>query len=107
MQINPLETNRSPQVLTAMQARKQFGDILNRAAYQGRSVIIERAGKALIAILPIDNYQKLVEQDKLNRQAILQTMETLQKQFTDMSEVEQDRLIDETIAEVRREARSK
>lgn len=88
-----------------MQARKQFGEIMSRAAYQGKSVIIERAGKPIVAILPIDNYQKFIEQDTLNRKSILATMEAMQDKFADITEAEQDAIVNETVAEVRAELR--
>jgi hypothetical protein len=40
--------------LNAVEARKQFGDILNRAYYAGETFIIERAGQPMRAIYLFD-----------------------------------------------------
>lgn len=39
--------------ITAMEARKRFGEILNSAFYRGISTIIERKGKPVAKIVPI------------------------------------------------------
>ena len=40
--------------LSAMEARKRFGDIMNRVALRGERYTIARAGKPLARIVPID-----------------------------------------------------
>ncbi|MDP1722316.1 MAG: hypothetical protein Q8L37_03835 [Candidatus Gottesmanbacteria bacterium] len=39
--------------VTAMEARKRFGELLNSAFYHGVSTIIERKGKAIAKVVPI------------------------------------------------------
>ncbi len=39
--------------ISAMYARKNFGQILNQAALQNKRFVIERAGKPMAAIVPI------------------------------------------------------
>lgn len=38
-------------VVSAQQARRQFGEIMNMVYYQGESVIVERAGKPMVRIV--------------------------------------------------------
>ena len=40
-------------VISAMEARKRFGEIMNRVALRGESYIIERSGKALVRVTPV------------------------------------------------------
>jgi prevent-host-death family protein len=39
--------------ISAMEARKRFGEIMNRVALGGESFTIARAGKPLVRIVPI------------------------------------------------------
>jgi prevent-host-death family protein len=45
--------------LTASEARQNFSDILNRAAFGRERVIIHRGKKAVAAIIPIEDYNFL------------------------------------------------
>lgn len=40
-------------IVSAMEARKRFGEILNSALYRGISTVIERKGKPIAKIVPI------------------------------------------------------
>ncbi|MBC7890731.1 MAG: type II toxin-antitoxin system Phd/YefM family antitoxin [Sphingobacteriaceae bacterium] len=49
-------------IVTAQDARKQFSDILNTAAFQKEAVIITRQGKKLAAVISFEEleyYKKL------------------------------------------------
>jgi prevent-host-death family protein len=39
--------------ISAMEARKRFGEIMNRVALRGESFTIARAGKPLVRIVPV------------------------------------------------------
>lgn len=39
--------------VTAMEARKRFGEILNSAFYRGISTVIERKGKPIAKVVPV------------------------------------------------------
>ena len=41
--------------ISAVEARKQFGQVLNRAYYGGESFIIRRAGKVMVRITPVSD----------------------------------------------------
>jgi prevent-host-death family protein len=45
--------------LTASEARQNFSDVLNRAAFGRERVIIHRGKKAVAAIIPIEDYNFL------------------------------------------------
>ena len=44
--------------LSAIEARKQFGQMLNRAYYGGESFLIRRAGKVMVRITPVRNEEE-------------------------------------------------
>ena len=45
--------------LTASEARQNFSDILNRAAYGGERVIVHRGKKPVAAVVPIEDFEIL------------------------------------------------
>ena len=44
----------SMKTISAMEARKSFGEIMNRVALRGDTYTVARAGKRLVRIVPID-----------------------------------------------------
>jgi prevent-host-death family protein len=47
--------------LTASEARQNFSDILNRAAYGRERVVVHRGKKPVAAIMPIEDFEFLEE----------------------------------------------
>lgn len=47
--------------LSTAEARDQFSDVINRAAYGKERVVLTRRGKALVAIVPIEDVDLLRE----------------------------------------------
>ena len=45
--------------LTASQARQNFSDILNRAAFGRERVLVHRGRKPVAAIMPVEDYEFL------------------------------------------------
>lgn len=45
--------------LSTVEARSQFADLINRVAYGKERVILTRRGKALVAVVPIEQIQIL------------------------------------------------
>ena len=44
---------------TAVQAREQFADLVNRSAYRGERITLTRHGKGIAAVVPIEDLQLL------------------------------------------------
>ncbi len=44
----------------AREARNNFSDLLGRVGYGGEVVIVERSGKPLAVVMPVDVYERLV-----------------------------------------------
>lgn len=55
---------------TALKARKNLGELLNKALYRGDSFIIERAGKEVAALVPLEEFRILLELRKQNFSAL-------------------------------------
>jgi prevent-host-death family protein len=51
--------------LTVEQARRSFGDLINRASLQGKRFLLTRRGKRLVAIVSIEDLHKLEQADRL------------------------------------------
>jgi prevent-host-death family protein len=45
--------------ISAVKVRQNLGQIMNEVALRGDDYIIERAGKPLVAIIPMEKYRKL------------------------------------------------
>jgi prevent-host-death family protein len=45
--------------MTTSEAREQFSEIINRAAYGKERVVLSRRGKALVAVVPIEDVRLL------------------------------------------------
>jgi prevent-host-death family protein len=48
----------------AREARNKFADLLGRVGYGGEVVIVERSGKPMAVIIPVDMYEALVGQQR-------------------------------------------
>jgi prevent-host-death family protein len=56
--------------LTASKARQTFSEILNRVAYRGERILIERNGKDVAAIVPVEDLvrlESLLEEERKQR----------------------------------------
>lgn len=45
--------------ITAMDARKNFGELLNEVKYRHDSVLIKKAGKPIAALIDVDLFEKI------------------------------------------------
>ena len=48
--------------ITAMEARKNFGELLNEVKYGKSSILIKRAGKPIAAVIDITLFEKIRDQ---------------------------------------------
>jgi prevent-host-death family protein len=74
--------------VTTADARNQFSDVLNRAAYGQEHVILTRRGKAIAAIIPIEHLhllEKLVEEveDRMDLEEALRVLGDEAAEFVD------------------------
>lgn len=78
----------------AMKARQNLGQVMNEVALRGDDYIVERAGKPLVAIIPIEKYQRL-ERDWA---AFWQEVKNFQEGVKDADPAELDAAIAEAVA---------
>ena len=73
----------------AREARAQFADLLGRVYYRGDTVIVERSGKPMVAVIPIELYEQLVAE----REARFAVLDRIRENLPDIAE-------DEVLADV-------
>lgn len=47
--------------LTTTKARDAFSDIINRVSYRGERIVLERHGKDVVAMVPIEDFRLIEE----------------------------------------------
>ncbi len=83
--------------ISAMKARQNLGQVMNEAALRGDDFIVERAGKAIVAIVSMDNYEIL----QRNREEALGAVEKVRSKMKDADPAKTEALIDEAVSAVR------
>ncbi|MCP4668458.1 MAG: type II toxin-antitoxin system Phd/YefM family antitoxin [Deltaproteobacteria bacterium] len=84
--------------VSAMKARKNLGQLMNEVALRGDDYIIERSGKALVAIISIEKYQALQK----DRELALQALGAIGKKMGN----EDSQMVEQTIIQAVKEARA-
>jgi prevent-host-death family protein len=79
------------------EARNNFADLIGRVHYRRETVIVERAGKQMVAMIPIELYEQLIAE----REARFQIIDRIQQRLPDVPEEEASQDITEAIAAVR------
>ena len=85
--------------VSTMEVRKRLGDILNRVALRHDQFIIERNGRPMAAIVPVEKLEQL---DRAARTHLLQV---LKSQTVAVSQKDADRIADEAKHASRRRKR--
>ncbi len=83
--------------ISASEARKRFSKLLKRARSGGAVTIIERSGKPMAAMVPIELYEQLVAE----REARFEVLERIRSRAPDRSPDEVERDLTEAIAAIR------
>ena len=52
------------------EARTNFSDLMDSVHYGGQAVIIERSGKPMAAVIPIEVYQQLIQERETRFQVL-------------------------------------
>lgn len=94
----------TPTNISALQARKRLGEIIDKAIYQDKSFVVERAGKPAVAIIPMSRYERMVKQETEDRETFFGMTGELRERFSGLSEYEIENLVTEAVAEVRAES---
>ena len=89
--------------ISAVEARKRLGEILESVYYRGDEVVIERAGKPMAVVIPSSRYEVL-ERDRERFMELIQ-MNWEKNKGIPSEEIERD--IELAIREVRAQSRAK
>jgi prevent-host-death family protein len=54
----------------AREARSKFADLLGNVHYGGQVVIVERSGKPMVAVIPVEMYQQVIAERKVRFQVL-------------------------------------
>jgi len=75
-------------VIGAREARRRFADLLGRVGYGGEVAIVERSGKPMVVLIPVEVYEQFVAE----REARFQVLDSIRSRLPDIpgEEVEED-----------------
>jgi prevent-host-death family protein len=85
-------------VIGAREARQRFADLLGRVGYGGEVAIIERSGKPMVALIPIEVYELLVAE----REARFQVLERIRSKLPNIPEEEVEKDVQRAIDALRK-----
>ena len=86
----------------AHEARNRFADLIGQVHYGGQSVIIERSGKPMAALVSISVFERLTSE----RESHFEALERLLHKIPEYAEEEVEHDIAEAIAAVRAETQT-
>jgi prevent-host-death family protein len=75
--------------ISTLEVRQRLGDILNRVALRNDQFIIERKGKPLAAVVPVERLEQM------QRAARMHLLQVLERQERRLSQEQADRMADE------------
>jgi hypothetical protein len=87
--------------LSAVEARKQFGEVLDGVHYRGDEVVIERAGKVMAVVIPEWLYRNI----ERSRDELMRLIEMNWEYNKDVPPEEIEEAIAEAVREVRAQER--
>jgi prevent-host-death family protein len=87
--------------LSAVEARKRLGEILEGVYYRGDEVIIERAGRPMAVVIPTERYEAM----ERSRERLFQLIEKAQEKNKDVPYETIEQEVAEAVWEVRQRAR--
>jgi len=74
--------------VSAREARNRFADIMGSIRYGGEEVIVERSGRPMAALIPVDTYERLVAERRTRFEVLDQIRSNLPD--TAPKEIEKD-----------------
>lgn len=83
----------------ARDARNTFSDLIGKVHYSGETVIVERSGKPMVAMIPVDLFEQLVAE----REARFQILDQIHQRIPDIAEDEVQQDVMEALTAVRQQ----
>jgi prevent-host-death family protein len=98
------DRNRPTETVSERTARDEFPALLDRVVDGDTRVIVERDGRALVAIIPAEDLERLRRAEE-QRERDFAILDEIGEAFKDVAPVDLEREIAQAIAEVRAENR--
>ncbi len=92
--------------VSAVEARKRLGEILESVYYRGDEVIIERAGKPMAVVVPSSRYEAFERRQQRSRDRVMELIRMNWEKNKGVSPEVIERDIELAIREVRAERRA-
>ena len=89
--------------LSAVEARRRLGEILEGVYYRGDEVVIERAGKTMAVVIPADRYEAL----ERSRERLFELIEKAQARNKDVPYETIEQVVATAVREVREKSRKR
>ena len=89
--------------ISAVEARKRLGEILEGVHYRGDEVIIERAGKPMAVVIPAERYEAMEK----SREQLFELIEKNWERNMDVPYEEVEREVRQAVEEVRGQRRER
>jgi len=86
-----------PVRMGAKEARDKFADLLGTVHYGQQVVIVERSGRPMVAVIPVETYERLMAE----REARFQVLERIRERLPDVSAEEVERDVAAALAALR------
>ena len=84
-------------VIGAREARRRFADLLGRVGYGGEVAIVERSGKPMVALTPVEVYETLVAE----REARFQVLDRIRSRLPEIPDEQIEKDVSQAIDAVR------
>jgi len=81
--------------ITAVKARQNLGQLMNEVVIREDDYIIERSGKQLVAIIPIEKYRRFEQEEDRARNEFSQWVDKIRERTKNVDQ----KLLEETIQE--------
>lgn len=86
-----------PKHVGAREARSKFSDLIGSVRYGNEEVILERSGKPMAAMIPIETYERLVTE----RRARFEVVDRIRSRLPDISPEKIDEDVINAVSRVR------
>ncbi|HLC05394.1 MAG TPA: type II toxin-antitoxin system Phd/YefM family antitoxin [Anaerolineales bacterium] len=83
--------------VSSSEARQRFAELVGQAQYGGQVTVIERSGKPVVAMIPIDMYERLVAE----RESRFEILDQIRSKAPRRRPDQVDRDVAEALAAVR------
>jgi len=71
--------------ISAQDARRKFGELLDKADYRNESFVIERSGQAKAAIVPMAEYNEMLRMKSESKKRLFAIIDEVQKRTSEHS----------------------